>query len=169
MTSEAPPPAAPFSPTAGPCRDALQAGVPAFPAPDFDAASCGQEPRLERRRFGPLWMFVGPYAVPAPPHLFVRSIQHAVERHYALPAGAMRSPRRDRKVARPRQLAMFLCRRLAGRTLPEIGRLFGDSDQTTVIHAVRTIEALRLSDPASERDLLALCRALTTPHVAAGS
>ena len=169
MTCESPLPAGSASPAAGPCRDVPQAGVPAFPPPDFDAAACGLEPGLQRRRFGPHWMVVGPSAVPAPPHLFVRSVQQAVERHYILPPGAMRSPRRDRAVARPRQLAMFLCRRLAGRTLPEIGRLFGDRDHTTVIHAVRTIEALRLSDPAIERDLLALCRALTTPHVAAGS
>jgi chromosomal replication initiator protein len=114
-------------------------------------------------------MFVGPYAVPAPPHLFVRTIQQAVEDHYGLTAGAMRSARRDRFVARPRQLAMYLARRLAGRTLPEIGRLFGDRDHTTVIHAVRAIEALRLSDPAVERDLAALCARLTTPALMATS
>jgi chromosomal replication initiator protein len=109
-------------------------------------------------------MFVGPYAVPAPPHLFVREIQRRVESYYGLASGEMRSARRDRSIARPRQIGMYLSRRLAFRSLPEIGRLFGDRDHTTVLHAVRAIEGLRLSDPAVDRDVRALCLALTTPE-----
>lgn len=170
MSNESNHPAASASPTAGACRDAPSPGVPALVGRwDFDAAASGTEPGPARRRIGPRWMFVGPYAVPAPPHLFVRAIQHSVERYYALPAGAMRSPGRHRRIARPRQLAMYLARRLAGRSLPEIGRLFGDRDHTTVLHAVRAIEALRLADPVVERDIDALCTALSTPALIAGA
>ena len=53
---------------------------------------------------------------------------------------------RARAVARPRQIAMYLAKRLTTRSLPEIGRKFGGRDHSTVIHAVRRIEELRDSD-----------------------
>lgn len=162
MQNDGHPPAGLAPLPAGPCRGALDEGAPASCA-DFDVAAGAREPGLERRRIGPRWMFVGPYAVPAPPHLLVREIQRRVEAYYGLAAGEMRSPRRHRRVARPRQLAMFLARRLAGRPLPEIGRLFGDRDHTTVLHAVRAIDSLRESDPAIARDLSLLAEALTRP------
>ncbi len=49
-------------------------------------------------------------------------------------------------VARPRQIAMYLAKRLTTRSLPEIGRKFGGRDHSTVIHAVRRIEELRDKD-----------------------
>ena len=49
-------------------------------------------------------------------------------------------------MARPRQIAMYLAKRLTTRSLPEIGRKFGGRDHSTVIHAVKRIEALRASD-----------------------
>jgi chromosomal replication initiator protein len=52
------------------------------------------------------------------------------------------SPQRARRVARPRQVAMYLSRKLTTRSLPEIGRRFGGRDHTTVLHACRRIEAL---------------------------
>ena len=56
------------------------------------------------------------------------------------------SARRARAVARPRQIAMYLAKRLTTRSLPEIGRKFGGRDHSTVIHAVRRIEELRDND-----------------------
>src|SRR6476620_4903202 len=107
MTEIHPDPAGSAPPPAGPCRGVVSDGAPAFgesgaAAADFDPAMCGREPGLERRRISPRWMFVGPYAVPAPPHLFVRDIQSQVEAYFGLEAGAMRSARRDRRIARPR-------------------------------------------------------------------
>lgn len=168
MTNFPSDPAGSAPPPAGTCRGVVSNGAPALcesdrAAADFDASVCAGEPGLERRRISQRWMLVGPYAVPAPPHLFVREIQRRVEAHFGLDPGAMRCARRDRRIARPRQIAMYLSRRLAGRSLPEIGRLFGDRDHTTVLHAVRAIEGLRLSDAAVERDVRALCLALTTP------
>ena len=54
----------------------------------------------------------------------------------------MLSPRRSRPLARPRQMAMYLAKKLTSRSLPEIGRRFANRDHTTVIHAVKTIEKL---------------------------
>ena len=54
----------------------------------------------------------------------------------------MLSPRRSRPLARPRQMAMYLAKKLTSRSLPEIGRKFSNRDHTTVIHAVKTIDKL---------------------------
>ena len=54
----------------------------------------------------------------------------------------MLSQRRSRPLARPRQMAMYLAKKLTTRSLPEIGRKFSNRDHTTVIHAVKTIEKL---------------------------
>ena len=67
---------------------------------------------------------------------------------------------RDRAVARPRQVAMYLCKQLTSRSLPEIGRKFGGRDHTTVIHAVRKVEELRASDASFDEDIELLCRML---------
>ena len=56
------------------------------------------------------------------------------------------SQRRAVAIARPRQIAMYLAKRLTTRSLPEIGRKFGGRDHSTVIHAVRRIEELRDTD-----------------------
>ena len=59
----------------------------------------------------------------------------------------MLSQRRSRPLARPRQIAMFLAKRLTTRSLPEIGREFSNRDHTTIIHSVKTIEKLKEKDP----------------------
>lgn len=75
-------------------------------------------------------------------------IQRAVARKFGLTKAELLSERRDRMIVRPRQIAMYLCKRMTTRSLPEIGRRFGGMDHTTVIHAVRKIEALRQTDSA---------------------
>jgi chromosomal replication initiator protein len=77
----------------------------------------------------------------------IRQIQQRVASFYGLPVLEMVSARRARVVARPRQVAMYLSRELTPQSLPEIGRRFGNRDHTTVIHAIRQIEALSLFDP----------------------
>ncbi|MBN8832020.1 MAG: chromosomal replication initiator protein DnaA, partial [Sphingomonadales bacterium] len=71
----------------------------------------------------------------------IDEIQKVCAAHYRIDASEMRSHRRARAVARPRQVAMYLAKKLTPRSLPEIGRVFGGRDHSTVIHAVRTIEA----------------------------
>ncbi|MFM9828734.1 MAG: chromosomal replication initiator protein DnaA [Sphingomonas sp.] len=76
----------------------------------------------------------------------IDDIQRAVSTYFELKPLELVSARRARAVARPRQIAMYLSKRLTTRSLPEIGRKFGGRDHSTVIHAVRRIEALRDSD-----------------------
>ncbi|BAI95658.1 chromosomal replication initiator protein DnaA [Sphingobium sp. TA15] len=90
----------------------------------------------------------------------VDEIQKACAAHYKIDAAEMRSKRRARAVARPRQVAMYLAKKMTPRSLPEIGRIFGGRDHSTVIHAVRTIEELRQSNPDMDADIRALQRQL---------
>ena len=86
----------------------------------------------------------------------IDEIQKLVSAHFELKPLDLISARRARAVARPRQIAMYLAKRLTTRSLPEIGRKFGGRDHSTVIHAVRKIEELRDSD----RDIDAAVRVL---------
>ena len=90
----------------------------------------------------------------------IEEIQRRVAEHYNIKLSEMSSERRARAVARPRQVAMFLSKQLTSRSLPEIGRKFGGRDHTTVMHAVRKIEELRLSDAAIAEDVELLKRTL---------
>ncbi|CCW17730.1 Chromosomal replication initiator protein DnaA [Sphingobium indicum BiD32] len=90
----------------------------------------------------------------------VDEIQKVCAAHYKIDASEMRSKRRARAVARPRQVAMYLAKKMTPRSLPEIGRIFGGRDHSTVIHAVRTIEGLRESNPDIDADVRALLRQL---------
>ena len=82
----------------------------------------------------------------------VTQIKQAVAEEYGVTVLELASARRSRSVAHPRQAAMWLCRRLTGRSLPEIGRMFGGRDHTTVTHACKAVER-RLADP-DERERL---------------
>lgn len=90
----------------------------------------------------------------------IDDIQKKVAEHYNVKITDMQSPRRARVVARPRQVAMYLAKQLTTRSLPEIGRKFGGRDHTTVIHAVRKIESLRIADVSLSEDVELLKRLL---------
>jgi chromosomal replication initiator protein len=90
----------------------------------------------------------------------IDDIQKAASEHFGLKQADLISERRNRSIARPRQAAMWLAKQLTTRSLPDIGRRFGGRDHTTVLHAVRRIEALRADDPQLVRDLEALTRKL---------
>lgn len=85
------------------------------------------------------------------PPVTVADIQTAVAAYFQLRRIDLQSERRARAVARPRQIAMWLCKKLTKRSLPDIGRRFGGRDHTTVLYAVRRIEVLKLEDPALAR------------------
>jgi chromosomal replication initiator protein len=72
----------------------------------------------------------------------IEDIQRKTAEYYKLDVRDFHSPQRARRVARPRQVAMYLARKLTTRSLPEIGRRFGGRDHTTVLHACRRVEAL---------------------------
>ena len=78
--------------------------------------------------------------------LTVDRIQRAVCEEFRVTLTDMTSKRRARAIARPRQVAMYLSKKMTKRSLPDIGRRFGGRDHTTVMHAVKRIESLRLED-----------------------
>ena len=90
----------------------------------------------------------------------IDEIQQRVAAHYNIRLADMHSARRARVVARPRQVAMYLCKQLTPRSLPEIGRKFGGRDHTTVMHAVRKIEQLKAADRTMAEDIELLRRML---------
>ncbi|MBK8907899.1 MAG: chromosomal replication initiator protein DnaA [Rhodospirillales bacterium] len=90
----------------------------------------------------------------------IEDIQKQVATHFNIRVSDMHSARRARAVARPRQVAMFLAKQLTTRSLPEIGRKFGNRDHTTVMHAVRKIEELTASDGSFAEDVELLRRML---------
>jgi chromosomal replication initiator protein len=91
----------------------------------------------------------------------IDDIQKTVCEHYNIRIADMHSARRSRNVARPRQVAMFLCKELTQYSLPEIGRKFGGRDHTTVMHGDRKIRELLETDKALMEDVEILKRALT--------
>jgi len=84
----------------------------------------------------------------------VDKIQNTVSNYFNISLSDMLSQRRSRPLARPRQIAMFLAKRLTTRSLPEIGRRFANRDHTTVIHAVKTITKLSEKDEEMKKNLL---------------
>jgi chromosomal replication initiator protein len=90
----------------------------------------------------------------------IEEIQRKVAEHYNIRLTDMSSARRARNVARPRQVAMFLAKQLTSRSLPEIGRKFGNRDHTTVMHAVSRVGSLMESDSAFSEDVELLRRML---------
>jgi len=90
----------------------------------------------------------------------IEDIQKRVAEYYNIKVSEMSSARRAQMVARPRQVAMYLAKQLTQRSLPEIGRKFGNRDHTTVMHAVRKVDQLRQSDAGFAEDVELLRRML---------
>ena len=84
----------------------------------------------------------------------VDKIQNTVSNFFNISLNEMLSQRRSRPLARPRQIAMFLAKKLTTRSLPEIGRRFANRDHTTVIHAVKTITKLSEKDEEMKKNLI---------------
>ena len=101
-----------------------------------------------------------PHLRGAEKRITIDDIQKATSEHFGLKQADLISERRNRSIARPRQAAMWLAKQLTTRSLPDIGRRFGGRDHTTVLHAVRRIEALRAEDQVLARDLETLTRKL---------
>jgi chromosomal replication initiator protein len=95
-----------------------------------------------------------------PKRVRIEDIQRIVARQYNVSRADLLSSRRTANVVRPRQVAMYLAKVLTLRSLPEIGRRFGGRDHTTVLHAVRKIEALSGNDTALADEIESLKRQL---------
>lgn len=90
----------------------------------------------------------------------IEEIQRRVAEHWNIRLTDMTSARRARAVARPRQVAMYLAKQLTSRSLPEIGRKFGNRDHTTVMHAVSRVAELMERDASFAEDVELLRRML---------
>ncbi len=92
----------------------------------------------------------------------IENIQKTVAEYYKIRVSELLSKKRNRSVARPRQIAMTLAKELTNHSLPEIGDAFGGRDHTTVLHACRKIADLRISEARVKEDYSNLLRTLTS-------
>lgn len=90
------------------------------------------------------------------------NIQKTVADYFHIRVGEMLSKKRNRSIARPRQVAMALAKELTTRSLPEIGDAFGGRDHTTVLHACRKVQELRQTDMRFSQDYETLTRTLSS-------
>lgn len=90
------------------------------------------------------------------------NIQKTVAEYFKIKLVDLLSAKRNRSLARPRQMAMSLAKELTAHSLPEIGQAFGGRDHTTVLHACRTIAALRQDNVSLAEDYQNLLRTLST-------
>ena len=93
--------------------------------------------------------------------LSIDQITEAVTSHFNVKLTELQSKRRNRTVALPRQVCMYLARQLTRRSLEEIGGHFGGRDHSTVLHAVKTIRTLVDTDPALQASVEDITRSLT--------
>jgi chromosomal replication initiator protein len=91
----------------------------------------------------------------------VETIKRRVAAFYDMTLEDLVSQRRHRAVARPRQVAMYFCKRLTRRSFPDIGQRFGGRDHTTVMHAVKRIEELAAQDVTFAAELQEIGRKIT--------
>ena len=94
--------------------------------------------------------------------LTVEEIQRKVAEYFNIKMSDMVSNRRMQNIARPRQIAMYIAKKLTSKSLPEIGRKFGGRDHTTILHAVRKIQELCADDFDFANDVEILKRSLQT-------
>jgi chromosomal replication initiator protein len=95
-----------------------------------------------------------------PKRIKVEDILRVVSRHFAVSKADILSDRRHRSVVRPRQIGMYLAKQLTSRSLPEIGRRFGNRDHTTVLHAIRKIDREMGDNPHLKEEVEELKRQL---------
>ena len=91
----------------------------------------------------------------------IENIQKVVAEHFKVRVADLHSKRRNRSIARPRQIAMALSKELTRHSLPEIGDAFGGRDHTTVLHACKRIKELKEEDSKVGEDYNILLRTLT--------
>jgi len=92
----------------------------------------------------------------------INNIQKVVADYYSIRVSELHSKRRNRQVARPRQIAMALAKELTAMSLPDIGDAFGGRDHTTVLHACRKVDELVKADPNLKQDYDNLAKLLTS-------
>jgi chromosomal replication initiator protein len=92
----------------------------------------------------------------------IENIQKTVAEYFKIRVSDLLSKKRTRSITRPRQIAMSMAKELTNHSLPEIGDAFGGRDHTTVLHACRKIEELKISEPRIMEDYSNLMRTLSS-------
>jgi chromosomal replication initiator protein len=93
--------------------------------------------------------------------LTVEAVQKEVANYFNVKLTDLKSPKRHQAIARPRQIAMYLARKLCKASFPDLGQRFGGKDHTTVLSACRKIEQLVQSDPKTRHTVEELERHLS--------
>ncbi len=86
----------------------------------------------------------------------IEMIQKTVADHFGMRVQELKSKNNSKSVAEPRQICMYLCKKLTGVSLPQIGREFGNKHHTTVLHSIKKIELMRRRDPVLDKRVQAL-------------
>jgi len=94
------------------------------------------------------------------PQVQISAIKTVVWRYYGLTAADLAQRPRSRAVSRARQVAIYLARRLTGKSFRALAQAFGDCNHSSIIRALRTVERLRLTSAETDHDLRALTRQL---------
>ena len=94
---------------------------------------------------------------PQPKKITIESIQNTVSKYYGVEKSELLSKKRNKHIVYPRQIAMYLCRRLTEASFPQIGEQFGGRDHTTVMHANEKIERNVESDGQLAAEIKDLC------------
>ena len=94
---------------------------------------------------------------------WMADIKSLVAAHYGVQVSDMLSERRDRRIAWPRHVAMYLCSRHTGFSVGRIGAAFGNRDHTSVMYGIRRVGGRMAASPADERDIEALSQAIAEP------
>jgi chromosomal replication initiator protein len=123
------------------------------------AARAGE--RLSNLSLDEAQSFLQPQMRSGEKRITVDEIQKTVADYFKLKQADLLSERRTRAVARPRHVAMYLAKQLTTRSYPDIGRRFGGRDHTTVLHAVKRIEALKATEAGLATDLETITRKLS--------
>ncbi len=95
-----------------------------------------------------------------PKRIKIDDILRIISKHFGVNRTELLSSRRNRSIVRPRQIGMYLAKNLTSRSLPEIGRRFGNRDHTTVLHAIRKVEQLMSDDMSLKEEIELLKRVL---------
>ncbi|MCO4093100.1 MAG: hypothetical protein HEQ34_14305, partial [Sphingorhabdus sp.] len=82
-----------------------------------------------------------------PPFQWVNHLIVEAETLWDIPAGSIKSKRKTNEYCRPRFAVMYAARRMSKRSYPEIGRIIGRRDHTTVLHGYNRAKALCHTDP----------------------
>jgi hypothetical protein len=109
-----------------------------LPAPTAPALPVPASPDIDALRARV--MALAPPA--SPDRITVRRVLEVTAGHFGTTVDALLSERRTQSLCRPRQIAMFIARKVTGRSLPFIGRRMGDRDHTTILHGWRAVQSL---------------------------